>query len=324
MMGQQRAVPNFATATRITDTKMSTVVAVSSTNPELATALASLDGYTLAEQRLAKLADAFKKWQEMTVKAVAASDAETAIRAAIDDDSLDALPANLAKESHRADVLHAALLAACTTASSLRGDQVRLISTGTDTILAALDTRLRNVVTELTEHTQTLRGITTAEEAIEAGVADEWSSRKSAHETVETIRAAQSVILRNLASDLYQWLTEDDRRALAIAEVDNWRAVEKRLPQIIRHGGIWAKDRHKGREEERVERWSVPWPQGQAARTAWLLENHPDQLRVPTLQAMEDARQDLQQLTAQATPTGGRAEPASLITAEPLNKRSLR
>lgn len=320
-MMEPRAVPSFVAATRIVDSNTSTVVSVSSSNPELAAALASLDGYTLAEQRLAKLADAYKDWSQRAMTAAAGADAETAIRAAIDEGTLDKLPASLAKESHRAEVLHAALRAACTTGSSLRNEQISAITGGVDTILAALDTRLRGVVADVLEHRSALEAITTAEDAIEAGVSDSWRAVNKARETIGGIRAAQSTVLRNLASDRYQWLAEDNRRMLAIAEVEDWRVIEERLPQIIRHGGIWAKNKHKGREGERVERWIVPWPEGQAARTAWLLEHHPEQMRVPSLQALDEGREKLQHLTSRATPTGGQAEPQPLTWPESINTR---
>lgn len=323
MINPQRALPNFLAATRHTDSKISAVAAGARSNPELASALAHLDGYTEADQRIDKLGDGFKDWQDR-LAGTAAVDSHTAIVAAIDDGTLDKLPALLAKESNRTEVLHTALVAAATAGGRLRSEQAQMIHDGVDTMLGALDTRLRQVVAELAEHSEELRGITTAEDAIEAGVSDAWSGRKSAHESVAAIRAAQTVILRNLASDLHQWLAADDRRMLAVGEVEDWKVIDKRLPQIMRHGGIWSKDRHKSREEERVERWAVPWPQDKAARTAWLLEHRPEQLRVPSLQAMDEGREKLQQLTARATPTGDQAEPTSLVSAEPINKRSLR
>lgn len=240
----QVTIPNIAQVigTHTADPGPKAVIAAAQSNPELASALEALDGYTLARQRIERVQALGQLWTTQAQTAIAGASEHETLVAALDADDTDGLAGRLADARHEAEGVLSALATAAQTARALVAERDGIAGRA-DAILANLDTRLREVAQRHAAAVAKSKGATTAEAAITAGATKAWTEAGDTRETVRQIRDAQHTVLRNLARDVFDRLATDSRYMLACAEVDGWQPIAPDLPQIIRHGGIWNTDK---------------------------------------------------------------------------------
>ncbi|WP_434966796.1 hypothetical protein [Janibacter indicus] len=323
----QVTIPNIAQVigTHTADPGPKAVIAAARSNPELASALEALDGYTVARQRIERVQVLAEQWTTQAQTAIAGANEHETVVAALDADDTEGLVGRLADARHGAEGILAALSTAAQSARALVAERDGIAGRA-DAILANLDTRLREVAQRHVGAVAKSKGATTAEAAITAGATKAWTEAGDTRETVRRIREAQSTVLRHLARDVFDRLATDSRYMLACAEVDDWQPIAPDLPQIIRHGGIWNTDKTHakyGRQTgQLVQPMSVPWPDDRAARADWLLANHPERLCVRSLSEVEEGYRNLRGQVARCTPTGGQAEPGRLIGYDEITTRT--
>ena len=308
-------LPNIHHAIRPGDGDAGRVIFAARHNVELDAALRSIEGFEECERRTADLVEAHEHWR--TQLPSVDDDAQTALLEALDAGKAKEMPSVLAKARAEHDAVVQAMVVSTQTASKLVSDQCNRVRGGAERALAILDGRVREVVAALRDNTA--RNIPNAETAIARECVDEWQAANGLRDDVRQIHAAQSVIMRAFFPELEE-LRQDPQRVILL-EVDDWQAIDERLPQIVRHGGIWRSDKHKGKSEDLLERWQVPWPAEPDQRVDWLIENHPDAVVVPSAEKVRAAATELQRRAARRTPTGEETEPQSMFDV-PLNRRA--
>lgn len=312
------AYPNITYAlTASSDGTVAAITAAARSNPYLAMALLALEGWKQNELRIERMRDLAKDL--LSQAPTAAARPADLVMDVLDGESSTDLPTRIMEDRAKFDALFAAHQAAYDVAASLVSRRTAMIRARPNTILTSLDKQLIEIANKAQKRAKDLSGVRTAEDAIARGVTDQWSAAKDDAAAVEQIRAAQQMIVRLLHGDLFETINRDGTYE-AVVEIGDWREVDPRLPQTLRHGGLWVKDNHRGRLAEKAETWTVAWPHDRVARTVWLMENHPDQMRVPTMDQMESAHSDLIKAMAQTTPTGGTLE-TSLTHDEAINDR---
>ena len=323
----QTTIPNISQiiGTHTADPGPKAVIAAAQANPELAGALEALEGYTLARQRIERVQALGQLWTTQAQTAIAGASEHETLVAALDADDTDGLAGRLADARHEAEGVLSALATAAQTARALVAERDGIAGRA-DAILANLDTRLREVAQRHAAAVAKSKGATSAEAAITAGATKAWTEAGDTRETVRRIRDAQHTVLRNLARDVFDRLATDSRYMLACAEVDDWQPIAPDLPQTIRHGGIWNTDKtrtkHGRQTGQLVQPMRVPWPDERAARSDWLLANHPERLCVRSLADIEESYRALRGQVSRCTPTGGQTEPGRLISYDEITTRT--
>lgn len=300
------------------DVDRSRLIAAARANTALADALESIEGYTTTTARLDALVQVGDDWTKKAQAAAVAADSQGALIAALDTGDTDGLPDELARAATEAERLRSALGVAAQTARSLSAERINLVTSGAETMLAHLDERLAEQVQRYTDARAKLKGADSAQAAIDAGTSRAWAAFTDAREQVGAIRAAQTSIMRNLDRSLFDELAPDNRKMLACAEVEDWSVIEPELPQIIRHDGRWSNDGPKGASLVRgnarpgnrlVDPMRVPWPDDKDGRTTWLLEHHPEAMRVLSLEQAAANLSELHRQCSRRTPSGQDQEP---------------
>ncbi len=300
-------LPNVrATLARSSNERVRPIIGLARSNRELSAALSRLDGYEATVAQIEALPAAVDSW---TTGVPATNEAVAGVVvAALEGGDVAGVPEAVAAMQAKVNAVIEAVNAADRLASRLVTIRDGIIVGGADTLLAALDERMRETVAALAKNAATVRGIVTADDAIDAGVEKAWKARADLLKAGGHLRAAQAAVVRGLVPEVETALDDDGKR-VAVLEVTDWRELDPRLPQTLRHGGLWVSDRHKGKPSERVEVWSLPWPADASARLEWLAVNHADVVGVPTVEAMTEGTRSLREAMVRATPTGGVAEP---------------
>lgn len=311
------ALPNVVmTIAQSGDGRATRARTLARTNPEMGAALSTLPGYDTTVKRLDALPKAVDQWIAATP--ALEGQAQDLILAALDTGDVDGVPAGVAEKNAAWQALNGAVAAAQTLAGRLSRERDHLIIYGVDALLAHLDERIRETVTALAANKAVVAGIETADDAIDAGLVKDWKAAAELHRAARHIRAAQAALLQIEHRDFLNSL--DDRVRVAVTELEQWESVEPRLPQVVRHDGLWKIEKHKHRPENMAERWTVPWPADPDARLAWLALNHPASVRVPSIGDMQAAHKRFTHEAARTTATGERIEPQRM-SAEHLGQR---
>ncbi len=275
---------------------------VNSANPPMQEALDKLPLVVEATARLAHAKAACEAYATGETAIRTGDDIENAVRAAIADG--DPLPVDLHHQLATANAQTAAdnqvKMMLSQLLASIGQERDTAIRRGVDKMLAHLDGDLTTTLGKLRTATTKVAGLTSAQDAIDAGAVADWQTLTAARTRYDHIRAAQRLIVGRL------W-PEDLTGRMVMQNAEPVALHIANPTEVFPQWATWSRFGHLVDQYGAKEQLHAPWPDVKDDPdrfTDWLINTPQAQAWVPTSDMYEQLLSELFHARADPNPGG--------------------